>query len=294
MSTTADTAEIFERYRALLFSIAYRMLASVADAEDVVQEAFVRWIEAAPGDVDSPKAYLSTIVVRLCLDEARSARARREVYTGPWLPEPLGTAGRPDLTARPILAETLSYAFLIVLETLPPLERAVFLLRDVFDYGYDEIAAIVGKTAANCRQILHRARARLGERRPRYEVSHEQQTRLTEQFMRASTAGDMQGLLGLLSDDIAFVGDGGGVVPAARMPVRGPDHVARGMLGGIRRLGPDVTAGIVEVNGAPAIVGRQHGQCVGVIILEFAGDRVSRVYSVLNPAKLTHLPAPPA
>ena len=153
----------FDQYRGLLFSIAYRMLSSATDAEDIVQEAFIRWMEAGAADVQSPRAYLCSIVVRLCIDQLRSARVQREVYVGPWLPEPVSTTQHPELAQTAIQAESLSFAFLIMLENLKPLERAVFLLREVFEYDYEEIAAIVGKSAANCRQVLHRAHERLGE-----------------------------------------------------------------------------------------------------------------------------------
>src|SRR5436305_5443299 len=222
-----NTTQIFNQYRALLFSIAYRMLGSATDAEDIVQEAFLRWLQASDEEIQSPKAFLSTVVTRLCIDQLRSARAQREQYVGPWLPEPIPTGQRQDLTETAVLAESLSFAFLVMLESLGPLERAVFLLREVFDYDYSEIAAIVGKSEANCRQVLHRAHQHLGQRRPRYDVSHEQQERITSQFMHATTSGDMQGLLNLLTDDIVFTADSGGKVRAGLKPVHGPDKVAR-------------------------------------------------------------------
>jgi RNA polymerase sigma-70 factor (ECF subfamily) len=291
---TANTAEIFNQYRALLFSIAYRMLSSATDAEDIVQEAFVRWLQAGAAEVQSPKAYLSTVVVRLCLDQLRSARARREVYAGQWLPEPIATGGRHELAETVMLAESLSFAFLVMLERLQPLERAVFLLREVFDYDYAEIAAIVGKTAAYCRQILHRAHEHLGQRRGRQAVSREQRERITTQFLRASTSGDMQGLLALLTDDIVFTGDGGGKAPTAKMPVQGPDKVARGMFGALQKWYSAAQGGIAEVNGQPAIVGYLNGQPMGVILLDIDGDRVRHIYTVLNPDKLRWLEPLPA
>jgi RNA polymerase sigma-70 factor (ECF subfamily) len=270
------------------------MLGSATDAEDIVQEAFVRWLQTHDEAVQSPRAYLSTIVVRLCLDQLRSARVQRERYIGPWLPEPLATGSRPDLTETALLAESLSFAFLVMLESLEPLERAVFLLREVFDYGYGEIAAIVGKSEANCRQILHRARQHLGQRRRRMPVSHEQQERITTQFLRASTSGDMQGLLSLLTEDIVFTGDGGGQAQTARKPVQGPDKVGRGMLGAMRWAPDNMQIEIREVNGQPAIVGYAGGRPYGVILLEFAGDRVQHIYTILNPDKLHWLGLPPA
>ncbi len=183
MKFPENTTQTFNQYRVLLFSIAYRMLGSATDAEDIVQEAFLRWLQADEAAVQSPKAYLSTVVVRLCIDQQRSAKAQREVYIGSWLPEPILTDTQHELTETTILAESLSFAFLVMLESLGPLERAVFLLREVFDYEYTEIAAIVGKSEANCRQVFHRAQRHLGEHRSRFNASHEQQERITHQFL---------------------------------------------------------------------------------------------------------------
>jgi RNA polymerase sigma-70 factor (ECF subfamily) len=281
-----NTTQTFNRYRVLLFSIAYRLLGSATDAEDIVQEAFLRWLQASDEEVQSPRAYLSAVVVRLCIDQLRSARAKREVYVGPWLPEPISTDQHHELAETAVLAESLSFAFLVMLENLGPMERAVFLLREVFDYDYAEIAAIVDKSEANCRQVLHRAHQHLGQRRSRFDVSHEQQERITSQFLRASTSGDMQGLLNLLTDDIVFTGDGGGKVRAGLKPIHGPDNVARGTLGGLRLVSPGMQAHIKEVNGQPAIVGYVDGRPYGVIILDIEGERVRRVYTVVNPDKL--------
>jgi RNA polymerase sigma-70 factor (ECF subfamily) len=182
-----DRIEAFQQQRDYLFSIAYRLLGSVSDTEDILQEAFLRWDRARQEDVRSPRAFLSTVVVRLCMDELRSAHARREVYVGPWLPEPLVTTGRSDLTDSLVLRESLSFAFLLMLEKLSPLERAVFVLREVFDYDYAEIAPTVGKSEANCRQAFHRARQRLGGDESRFESTSEHREQLTEQFLRAAT-----------------------------------------------------------------------------------------------------------
>jgi len=282
-----NTTEIFNQYRVLLFSIAYRMLSSATDAEDIVQEAFLRWLQDSEEEVQSPRAYLSTVVVRLCIDQLRSARVQREIYVGPWLPEPIPTGQRQELSERAVLTESLSFAFLVILESLGPLERALFLLREVFDYDYAEIAAIVGKSEANCRQILHRAHQHLGQHRPRFDVSHEQQERITSQFLRASTNGDMQGLLNLLTDDIVFTGDGGGKAQTGLRPVHGADKVARGMLGGLSKwLPPGVQPRVEEVNGQPAIVGYLDDRPYGVVILDIEGERVRGVYVVVNPDKL--------
>jgi RNA polymerase sigma-70 factor (ECF subfamily) len=285
-----NTTQIFNQYRGLLFSIAYRMLSSATDAEDIVQEAFIRWMEARPEDVQSPRAYLCSIVVRLCIDQLRSARAKREVYVGPWLPEPLSTEQHPELVQTAMLAESLSFAFLVMLENLKPLERAVFLLREVFEYDYEEIAAIVGKSAANCRQVLHRAHERLGERRPRFAVSHEQQEQITHQFLRASTGGDMQGLLNLLTTDIVLTADGGGKAQAGLKPVYGADRVSRGFMGSMRKMPAGVVARVEEINGQPALVGYLDGRPDAVVLLEIEQDRVGRVYIVMNPDKLGWLP----
>jgi RNA polymerase sigma-70 factor (ECF subfamily) len=281
-----NATELFDQYRFLLFSIAYRMTGSATDAEDIVQEAFLRWLEQDTQKVQSSKAYLSTVVTRLCIDQLRSARTQREVYVGPWLPEPLLT-DQHDPTETAALAESLSFAFLVMLESLGPLERAVFLLREVFDYDYAEIAAIVGKSEANCRQVLHRAHQHLGQRRPRFDVSHEQQERITYQFLRASANGDMQELLDLLTDDIVFTADGGGKARAGLNLVHGADKVARGLLGGLHKMPSGVQGDIEEINGQPAIVGWYlDGRPYGVLLLDVEGERVRSIYVVVNPDKL--------
>jgi RNA polymerase sigma-70 factor (ECF subfamily) len=290
MSVPADAAQIFNQYRVLLFSIAYRMLGSFSDAEDVVQEAFLRWLQTNDGKVESPRAYLSTVVVRLCIDQLRSAREQREVYVGPWLPEPLPTGERHELVETAIMAESLTYAFLVMLEKLSPLERAVFLLHEVFDYEYAEIAAIVGKSEANCRQVLHRARQHLGQRRSRFDVSREQQEQIAGEFLRASTGGDMQGLLNLLTDDIVYTGDGGGKARVGLKPVYGSDKAARGIIGGLRSMPVNMLQmRIEEINGQMAIVSYLDGHPYGIVAFDFVGQRVSAVYAILNPDKLAAL-----
>lgn len=280
-----DSAVTFEQYRRLLFSIAYRMLGSAVDAEDVVQDCFVRWLQA--GDAaDSPKAYLSSIAVRLCIDRLRSARAQREIYVGPWLPEPIPTAEQPDLVESAVLTESLSLAFLVLLERLNPVERAVFLLREVFDYGYDEIAAIVDKSEANCRQIHHRARARIDAGRPRFTVSDEEHARLTEEFLRAGAEGDVERLVGLLAEDVVFTGDGGGKARTALKQVRGAANVVRGLLGGIRWLPPGTQARLETINGEPGILLHVDGQPVQAVVLGVENGRIARIDAVLNPDKL--------
>jgi len=281
-------ATTFEEQRSYLFSIAYRMLGSVSDAEDAVQDAFVRWQRDPRGEVDSPRAYLATIVVRLSMDQLRSARARREVYVGPWLPEPLVTTGRTDLTDTIVLRESLSFAFLLLLEALSPLERAVFVLREVFDYDYGEIAAIVDKSAVNCRQIFHRARQRLSDRQAGFEPSRERQQQISEQFFRATGTGDVQALLALLTEDAVSLNDGGGKARAALRPIRSRENVVRGLLGNLAKMPPD-RVWLEEVNGQPALIAARHGKAYGALLVDLRGDRVHVVYGVLNPDKLTDI-----
>jgi RNA polymerase sigma-70 factor (ECF subfamily) len=285
---TAKTGEgeIFNAYRPLLFSIAYRMLGSAMDAEDVVQEAFLRWQQQDPATVASPKSYLTTVVTHLSIDSLRSARVRREEYIGQWLPEPL-VADERAVDADPVaLAESLSLAFLTLLERLTPIERAVFLLHDVFSYPFDEIARIVGKSGANCRQIALRARRHLGTGRPRFISHTEEQERLTEQFMRAITSGDLTALLALLADDVVAYSDGGGKVTAARRPVSGADHVGRFFIGFAAKAPPAFALRIATINGQPALVGELDGRLFGVYALEVAAGRIRAIRVVLNPDKL--------
>jgi RNA polymerase sigma-70 factor (ECF subfamily) len=280
-----ERVSAFEEQRSYLFSVAYRLLGSVSDAEDILQEAFLRWNHAQPDEVRSVRAYLATVVVRLCMDQLRSARARREVYVGPWLPEPLVTTGRSDLTDSVVLRESLSFAFLLMLEKLSPVERAVFVLREVFDYDYAEIAPIVAKTEANCRQTFHRARQRLAAQESRFESTHEHTEKLTEQFLCAATSGDVQGLVTLLAEDVVSIGDGGGKAHAGLRPIQSRDHVLRGFMGNLQKMPPD-QAWIEEINGQPAIVAWRNGQPYGVVLLEVRDNQVQVLYSVVNPDKL--------
>ncbi len=280
---TTDPFE-FERHRDRLFGIAYRMLGSVTDAEDVVQEAFLRRQRAGP--VDAPDAYLTTIVTRLCIDHLRSARMRRETYVGPWLPEPLVRPHEASPADEAELADTLSMAFLIVLERLSPVERAVFLLHDVFGYAFDEIAPMVGKTAVNCRQIAHRARRRLREARPRFDASPGEQARLAERFASAVHEGDLDALLTLLARDAVLYSDGGGKVAAALRPIRTASHVARFLVGLSRKTPPGFRVVPAAVNGAPGYVVTRAGVPENVIALHVEAGRIREVYVVRNPDKL--------
>jgi RNA polymerase sigma-70 factor, ECF subfamily len=286
-------AETYEELRPLLFSIAYRMLGSVAEAEDIVQEAFLRYHALEDTSrIDSPKAYLSAVTTRLAIDQLRSARVRRESYIGEWLPEPLLTDDNALDGARYVEdADSLSMAFLLVLERLSPVERAVFLLHDVFDYGYDEIAAIVGKSEDNCRQLAVRARRHIEEHKPRFEASLEQREQLADRFFEAVGDGDMDGLVELLAADVVVYGDGGGTSPSWPRPIFGRDRVARLLLGvsaQSRDLG--LSARRVEINGQPGVmVFDPSGRLTNVMTLDIADGVVQTIRSVINPEKLRHL-----
>ena len=292
--------EIFAQYRPLLFAVAYRLFGSVMDAEDAVQDAFLRWQQGtgADGTVTSPKAYLTTIVTRLCIDHLRSARVQREEYVGPWLPEPLVIAA-PDEgegAASADLADSLSMAFLVLLESLSPVERAVFLLHEVFGYRFDEIAPMVGKSEANCRQIAQRARRQVEERRPRFDAAPDQQERLTRRFVHACTTGDMAALLALLADDITLWSDGGGKVLAARNPIHGAPKVARFIAGLIAKASSSMTIRLAPVNGQLGILIEmaELGRTYGVVTLDVMDDRIQAIRIIVNPEKLRGVaPSPP-
>jgi RNA polymerase sigma-70 factor, ECF subfamily len=290
----SDAPETFESLRPLLFAIAYRMLASVSDAEDVLQEAYLRYRRAVDDGVEiaSLKAYLSTIVTRLALDHAKSAQQRREEYVGVWLPTPLlGDDGADDPAARAELADSLSMAFLLVLERLNPVERAVFLLHDVFGYGHDEIASIVEVSPANSRQIAARARRRVQAERPRFESSPEERDRLAQRFFAAVTEGDVDGLVQVLADDVVTYGDGGGKAPQWAGPIAGAERVARlfaGLGQQARELG--VWFDRRQVNGQPGVLVRDRdGAVVSVWVVEIGDGAIRAIRSVINPDKLRHL-----
>jgi RNA polymerase sigma-70 factor (ECF subfamily) len=265
--------------------MAYRMLGSVMDAEDVVQEAYLRWQRAArEEEVRSPKSYLAAVVTRLCIDQLRSARARREEYVGPWLPEPLPTD-------RALLDESLSMAFLVLLESLNPTERAVFLLREVFDYDYREISQLVDKSEENCRQIARRARQSVAARRPRFESSPEQEERLMGRFLEACFGGDMDGLLALLSEDVTLWSDGGGKTRAALNPIYGADNVARFIWGILRKAPPGFAVRRASVNGRPGIIGYfEDGRPHSVVTFDVAEGSIRAIRLVVNPEKLRAVP----
>jgi RNA polymerase sigma-70 factor (ECF subfamily) len=285
----------FDQYRSLLFSVAYRMLGSVADAEDMLQETFIRCQQAADNDVRSPRAFLVTIISRLCINHLQSARVQREEYVGQWLPEPIVTDSGSDPLGIIRIDESLSMAFLVLLERLTPVERAVFLLREVFEYEYSEIVKILGQSEINCRQILRRARQHVGTMRPRFKASAEKQNDLLEQFLQAIGNGDMDGLLALLSKDVVLYADGGGKAIAVPNLIHGADKVARGVLGGLKKLVPkNLVRRIMSVNGKPGVVGYLNGKPFSVITLEGDERHIQAIYLVTNPEKLSHLPELPA
>jgi RNA polymerase sigma-70 factor (ECF subfamily) len=279
-------AHAFEAHRTALASIAYRMLGSASEAEDVVQEAWLRWQTTPHEEVRSARAYLSKVVTRLCLDRLKSARTRRETYVGPWLPEPVRTETEDEPLAR---AESISLAFLVLLESLGPIERAVYLLHEVFDYGHAEVAEIVGRDEVACRQILHRARKALVARRPRFAPSKEAHHRMLGAFAAACASGSAVALEGLLAEEITSWGDGGGKAFAARRPLHGRHQVARAWVGVYRTAPPDAVVAVEEINGWPALVIRMGGKPAGVVSLETDGEQIFAIRSVVNPDKLARL-----
>jgi len=290
MSLEADQ---FEELRPQAFAIAYRMLGSVSEAEDVVQEAFLRLHAAVQSGerIESPRAYLATVVTRLGIDQLRSARARRETYVGEWLPEPLVTSVEEDPARHAEMADSLSLAFLVLLESLSPEQRAVFLLREVFDYPYEQIAEIVGKSDDNVRQLAVRARRHVEERRSRFEASREQRDELADRFFAAARDGDLEAFESLLAQDVELHGDGGGKAPALARPVHGRARVARTLTAWWRaalRLG--ATARRVDINGEPGAVWLDpEGKIISVLVLDIAEGQIQALRGIVNPDKLQHL-----
>jgi RNA polymerase sigma-70 factor (TIGR02957 family) len=293
----------FDRHRRLLFSVAYQMLGSVADAEDVVQDAWLRWSAADRSGVTDERAYLVRIVSRLALDRMGSARARRESYVGPWLPEPLLTSGEPVASGPPAqepdeaaeLGEQVSMALLVVLETLSPAERAVFVLREVFGMSVAEVAGALGRSEAAVRQMAHRAREHVQARQPRFDTDRRAQREVTERFFAAVAGGDVEALLSALAPDVVLISDGGGKTRAALRPITGADKVARWLVA-IAQQGasiPDLRIEVADVNGAPALVGWSGTEPFGSISLAVAAGRIEQVLVVVNPDKLAGL-APPS
>jgi RNA polymerase sigma-70 factor (ECF subfamily) len=280
----------YEELRPLLFSIAYRMIGSVGEAEDIVQEAFLRIhrAEAEGTTIESPKAFLSAVTTRLGIDYLKSARVRREQYVGQWLPEPLLT---DDAAAHAETADSLSMAFLVLLESLTPVERAVFLLREVFDYGYDEIARIVDRTEDNCRQLCVRARRHVDEGRPRFEASRKHRDELVERFFAAAERGDLAALEEMLAADVVVYGDGGGKAPSWPKPICGRERVAKLIAGTLRQAKEfGVTFRPVHINGQPGVVFLDGGDRIGAVMsVDVADGLVQTIRGVTNPDKLEHL-----
>ncbi|MGX7758292.1 RNA polymerase sigma-70 factor [Streptomyces angustmyceticus] len=292
--SVTDLTDVFEEHRPVLFGVAYRMLGRVADAEDVVQDAWLRWSGADRAEVREPRGYLVRITTRLAIDRLRQVQSRRESYVGPWLPEPLATdigATAPDTAERAVFRESVTLAVLVVLESLSPLERAVFVLREAFGYPYAEIAAVLDRSEAAVRQLAGRARRHVEEGRPRFEVDQERQRELTERFLAAAAGNDLAGLLSLLAADARLVGDSGGKAKAPRRIIESADKVARFLIGVTRSVPPGMEFGLLELNGQIALLARQDGVPDTVLQFGVRGGRIQTVYVVRNPEKLASLAA---
>jgi RNA polymerase sigma-70 factor (ECF subfamily) len=276
----------------MLNRLAYRMLGSLPDADDIVQDAYVRWSQEERDAVTSPRAYLSAIVTRLCIDRRQSIEERKKTYIGPWLPDPVVEAGAADPADRIETAESVSMALLLVLESLTPVERAAFLLRRIFDYGYGEIAEILGKTEANCRQLVSRAEEHIHQRRPRFDARPEEAERLTLAFLEACASGDMQGLLDVLTPEAVLYSDGGGKAAAALAPIVGADRIARMFIGILKKAPPGVEIRDVRVNGQPGLLVTIDGQVIQVMTFDIDQDRIAACYVVRNPEKLARVVIP--
>ncbi|MGN7799392.1 RNA polymerase sigma-70 factor [Leifsonia sp. 22587] len=286
-SHRSDTAtSLFVAHRNLLFTVAYEMLGSAADAEDVLQETWLRWSAVDQAEVREPRAYLVRIATRLALNRLRSAQRRREAYVGPWLPEPLLTS--PDVADDAELAESVSMALMVVLETLGPTERAVFVMREIFGFEFDEIAATVEKSPATVRQIAHRARQHVEARRPRVSVTADEARAALDAFRVAVETGDVQAILDVLAPDVVLISDGGGLKQAALRPVIGADKVTRFIAGGIRKA-PDFAIEPAVVNGNPALALHVSGEFDGVLTARVQDGRIIELYIVRNPQKLSWL-----
>jgi len=284
-------AEVFEEYRDLMFAVAYRMLGTIADAEDAVQDAWLRWSAAPRSDVADPRAYLARVVTNTALNRLRSARARREAYVGPWLPEPLLTDAGPSAADRAELAESVSVAMLVVLESLTPEERAVFVLREVFGFSHAEIGAALGRSDASVRQLAHRAREHVQARRPRYDVDWDQQREVTDRFLAAAAGGDIDGLMAVLAPDVTLLTDGGGKARAALRPITGAGKVARFLtgIGGQSYMGigvSEMSVEAAEINGSPGTLITARGRAIVALTLTMAGGRVTAIQLLANPDKL--------
>lgn len=282
--------DVFNAHRPLLFGIAYRMLGQVGEAEDVLQDVWLRWQKQDAAAIQSAKAWLVSATTRLCIDRLRSARHQRETYYGVWLPEPLMPVTETDGAHAAELADSLTMAFMLMLESLGPAERAVFLLREVFDYDYAEVAAIVGKSEAACRQIVSRAKQNLqSSSKPAPAQPTEQARKLMETFLAATSSGDIEGVLALLAEDSRLMSDGGGKVRAAGRPILGADHVSRFMLGVWPKFIGPMEHRRIDINGTPGLLMILNGVVQYAFSFEIAADRVQAIYIVCNPDKLRHL-----
>ncbi|MBB6547640.1 RNA polymerase sigma factor SigJ [Nonomuraea rubra] len=290
----------FEDHRGVLVAVAYRILGSVADAEDVVQEAWLRWSRVDESDVEDPKAFLITVTSRLAIDRLRWAKSRRESYVGPWLPEPISTA--PDVAEHAELADSVEMAMLVVLETLSPLERAVFVLREAFDLPFSEIAEIIGRAEPATRQLARRARDHVRDKRPRFDVDRDERRRITERFMGASAGGDLDALIEMFSDQVSIISDGGGKARAALRVITGAENVGRYLtsintpaniakfMASIGRAElADLSFAVETLNNAPAIVISAGGQVISVISLLVSEGKIETIYVLANPEKIGHL-----
>ena len=294
MTVTDEHAERFTHLRPLLFTIVYEILGSATESDDVLQDSYLRWADVDLATVRDTKSYLAQLVTRQALNALRAGARRREDYIGPWLPEPLLLDDR-DASADVVLAESVSMAMLVLLETLTPDERAVFVLREVFGFDYDEIAGAVGKSATTVRQVAHRAREHVHARRKRFEpVDTDTTTKLTEQFMTAAATGDMEGLLAMLAPNATWTADSGGKATAARRPIVGAEKVARAIMGLFRygQRTPDMRFEMVNCNNAPAVVVYTGDHLEGVFLVEIIDGKITQFYAMRNPDKLTAIAVP--
>jgi RNA polymerase sigma-70 factor, ECF subfamily len=286
--------ETFEAHRDLMFAVAYRMLGTVADAEDAVQDAWLRWSAAPRQGVAQPRAYLTKIITNTSLNRLRSVRARREAYLGPWLPEPLLTSENPNYAERAVVAESVSLAMLVVLESLTPEERAVFVLREVFGFSHAEIGEALDRTDASVRQLAHRAREHVQARRPRFTVDRSQQREVTRRFLDAAGGGDLDELMAVLAPEVTLTSDGGGVARAALRPVAGAAKVARMLFGLRRKAGldvPDLRSQLAEINGGPGLLYTAAGRSLAAMTWEVSGGQVTAIHLITNPDKLAAISA---
>jgi RNA polymerase sigma-70 factor (TIGR02957 family) len=296
MPHRVDDAEVFEAHRDLMFAVAYRMLGTVADAEDAVQDAWLRWSAEPRSDVTNPRAYLSRVAVNTALNRLRTVRARREAYVGPWLPEPLLTEAGPDAAARAELAESVSVAMLVVLESLTPEERAVFVLREVFGFSHADIGDALGRSPTSVRQLAHRAREHVQARRPRFDVDWNQQREVTERFLAAAAGGDIDRLMTVLAPDVTLLTDGGGQARAPLRPIAGATKVARwiaAVTGGtwMGMATSDMSLVAAEINGSPGTLIMAGGRPVAALTLAVADERVTAIQLLVNPGKLSAIAA---